>query len=549
MEGTTYLPDNSTVYYTNYNPNPIPQKNENTDNHHLLYIIIAVVVIIFVGILIWWWLSNEINKDPDPNKTPNLGNHGSICSSTNQCKSHLVCQSSVCLVPIGGSCNSLTECVSNAADCQNGLCSVNNKSILNQDCNITEDCHNGFECENNLCKSKAGSLCKTSSDCTTPNSGCQDGVCIAPPSKLNESCTSDSSEKPCQDGLTCDSESGNICKVINQGSCRTNNECSSDLTCRDSVCRIVSPDDQICISNSDCNSNSCGSSQLLSQDRRGQLHLIHEFKDAAILDVISEGDNLLILLDDGNILREVGSNNHSGLEMIKNNININRLASLGGLGTGEAGQLILYGLSNYILYELDPNQSTSNDWIWIPVRWAPKIVTHISHSQDGNFLWIQFPIHISPPKMPQSAQNMYSKPRLSGNKTVSQQGTLYQFQGSDIPPLLIQRTVLSKNTLRNLGLDNIRYMEVDTQAKQATRFPKGDLIDDFHVGIILRDASIFKIGGDQEFQVREVRLIDDIPHIITHRNCDNQGSYNKSVSRKSKTWRAYQGIELDYLLP
>ena len=344
--------------------------------------------------------------------------------------------------------------------------------------------------------------------------------------------------------MACDLSSGNICKhvdgvnCVQDGDCKTGSSCRTDRygNIRNKVCLPNTSLFNSCNSNQECGSGLCGDSGLMS-DINGQLQSVHRFPNT-LIDVIQEGDNILMLLGDGNVMREVHSSDRSRrLEMIKNDRKLEKFASLG------SNNMMLCGLSRGRLYQLDLETSSRNSWKWKLADWAPSGITHISHSYDGNYLWIQFSVKFLPPTLqvsnnipirdaPPSVRGGLISVNIPGLETISsgeqptQYGHLYRFIGTEEFPALIKRSLLSKGITRTYGRNDVCYLEINQINHQATRYPKGDLITDCHLGLLMPDGRVYKIGTKNSTEIRDIRLIKGIPYLITHRQCVPMGNFD-----------------------
>ena len=575
-----------------------------------VYVIIFIVIIVIIGLIIWLVLAINDNQPSSPNSVPNKGNVGDNCNNDDDCKNSNACQLGVCRAKIGSLCFKVNECVNEATACTKDthVCTAHSLPSEGQSCKSLP-CINGLNCIAEICTPSSNSL---------PVSG---------PAALNQSCHLP--DRPCQNGLICDSSSGNICKIATGDNCNSNDDCVSGDRCGfqfdadgeeigSKVCTTLIPNYKHCVVDRQCESGRCGASSLLAyipDDVRalelklldsylqdGRLVPIQRFIDQSLLDVISEGRNLIMLLEDGTILREV-NNSRGGnfLETINTNRVMQRLISLGGVSTGGPATVNIYGLSDNYLYELDRNRSSSNNWIWRQVEWAPVDINHISRSHDGNFLWLQYRLlgnsgyhqynydhnssflSSSTDRYSQNNHHYYGhhyypysndndtysyeydsdeydsdgydndgdydsdssvrtnygefnsgvnssvtdalrsasscKIDLSKRKTPIQFGALYQYDGLNRIPRLVQRTIVPDNIQRLYGLNNLNYLEVDLENRQAIRYPLGDTIANFYVGVLLSDGSVFKLGVEFIERVRTAIYARGLAHIITFRLC------------------------------
>ena len=450
------------------------------------------------------------------------GNLGDNCQSDSDCLSSLTCQNSICKAKIGTACTMLDDCVMGATACTKTtkLCSNQPLPGTGGSC-INLPCQSGLTCQNNICRAPHGGSCLDDNGCLEESSGCSNGICISQGGLLNDICRLP--DLPCSENLVCDLsrrdtlssvQGGSICKLADGMNCGQDGDCKTGSSCRtdrygnihSKVCLPETSLFDYCNSHQECGSGLCGDSKLMS-DIDGQLRPVHRFPNT-LIDVIQEGDNILMLLGDGNIMREVHSPDGSEkLEMIKNSRRIEKFAVLGSY---LSGRRILSGLSQGRLYQLDLDASTKNSWKWKLASWAPSGITHISHSHDGNYLWIQFHIKFHP-------ENNQLTTISSDNLT--QYGRLYRFIEMRKSPVLVKQSLLSGGIIRTYGRNDVCYLDINQITHQATRYPKGDLIRDCHLGMLMPDGSVYKVGSQNRVEVRDVRLIRGVPHLITHRQC------------------------------
>lgn len=582
-----------------------------------LAIILVIIIMIIIGIIIWVIISANDNKGSSPDTTPNKGNLDDICNTDSDCKTAYTCQGGFCKARIGSTCLNVNDCINTATACTKDthVCTTTSLPGEGQSCNSLP-CVSGFTCTDGTCTSV-----------NTPTS-----MTIA---GLNQSCSLP--DVPCQSNLTCDQNSGSVCKIPSGNSCQNEGDCINGDRCGfqfdadgeeigRKMCIPLIKNYKHCVVDSQCTSGRCGASSLLAfipDDVRalevdildtylndGRLVPVQRFPDRSLLDVISEGRNLLMLLEDGTIIREVNNPRGSNfLETIHSNRTLQRLTSLGGITTGGPETANIYGLSDNILYELDRERSRSNDWIWRQVEWAPVQITHLSRSHDGNFLWIQYRLlagaehprthrkrrrrkyhkyrnryhghHYYPYECrndnsdsddessdsddssdsnssdshSQSSSNyhynryddhqrnivaaarsaIHCNIDQSSDRSPIQWGALYQYTGPSSTPDLVQRTIVANNIQRSYGLNNLAYLEIDLENRQATRYPLGDVIPNFYVGILLSDGSIFKLGIEFIERVRAAVYARGLAHVITFRLCRPQVLNNQQILEQAVT--------------
>ena len=408
---------------------------------------------------------------------------------------------------VGGACQTDKNCLPGLS-CLNFICMAPSTSTGNigDNCKSNNNCLSSLTCQNSVCKAKIGAPCNLLSDCVSSATACDTvshtctnlplSLMVAP---LNPSV---SASAPVGSGVTLN----NLPNISNISNISNLSNLSLSGYHRRAMARSRNPSvsGSYCLSNSECSSGLCSDSKLIA-DVNGGFKSVHRFS-RSLMDVIQEGDNTLMLLGDGNIMREVYSSNGSRrLEMIKGDHKIEQFASL---GSNVSNNVILCGLSQGRLYQMDTNTSTQNSWKWELSSWAPSGITHISHSHDGNYLWIQFPIKFSSPRL-----------LTSYSKKPTQYGHLYRFIGTSESPVLVKQSLLPWGIVRIYGRNDVCYLEVNQITRRAIRYPKGDTIRDFHLGLLMPNGEVYKIGTKNNLEIRNVKLIRGVPHLITHRQC------------------------------
>ena len=116
-----------------------------------------------------------------------------------------------------------------------------------------------------------------------------------------------------------------------------------------------------------------------------------------------------------------------------------------------------------------------------------------------------------------------------------QWGALYQYTGKNSIPELVQRTIIANNIQRIYGLNNLAYLEVDIDNHQAVRYPLGDTISNFYVGVLLSDGSVFKLGIEYIERVRSAIYARGLAHVITFRLCRPSILTNKQIIEQAIT--------------
>ena len=109
---------------------------------------------------------------------------GSTCDvNNNKCASGLVCDKGICKIPLGGSCSTVNNCISGSTFCFNGTCSNAIPSDVGGPC----PCLDGLSCESGSCRVPVGGSCDINTDCVSAaTNGCVNG----PPGSLTGICSS-----------------------------------------------------------------------------------------------------------------------------------------------------------------------------------------------------------------------------------------------------------------------------------------------------------------------------------------------------------------------
>eukprot|EP00761_Pharyngomonas_kirbyi_P011483 gb/GECH01011508.1/.p1 GENE.gb/GECH01011508.1/~~gb/GECH01011508.1/.p1 ORF type:complete len:519 (+),score=161.29 gb/GECH01011508.1/:1-1557(+) len=103
-------------------------------------------------------------------KTQNLGE--SCSSELVQCKEGLTCDNELCRLPVGKSCESSVECVSEAR-CHKGTCFYE----LLDNCTQSSDCMPQYTCSSNKCRHESGGECAADNECAQGLS-CVSNLCL-----------------------------------------------------------------------------------------------------------------------------------------------------------------------------------------------------------------------------------------------------------------------------------------------------------------------------------------------------------------------------------
>ncbi len=200
-----------------------------------LFYFIIVLFFIFTVILIlaWVFLPQTFKGTTDkPKQQPSTGPAGFLepCSTVIECDTGLTCDSNICKKDLGGTCETLSDCSSEANTCIDGICLVAGTGGPGE----PPPCMEGLTPDdNNICKFLPGQTCETDIECLS--FVCEDNICKEP-LKLGDKCLPEQcgSQLHCSLGF-CQSdnietgETGAFCRGFNiQGDlprCNTDNLC------------------------------------------------------------------------------------------------------------------------------------------------------------------------------------------------------------------------------------------------------------------------------------------------------------------------------------
>src|SRR3990167_8739777 len=128
------------------------------DPYWLALIIISLIVIIAIICLIIFTSNRHLNQSL-----------GQFCDNVNYfCSDTTTCQNKVCLSNLGQYCQSLSDCVSGSTACYQQSCTDVGLGSVNQ----PHPCQSTFIVENNVCKSPIGGFCQTLNDCVSNATQC-----------------------------------------------------------------------------------------------------------------------------------------------------------------------------------------------------------------------------------------------------------------------------------------------------------------------------------------------------------------------------------------
>ena len=153
---------------------PIIVVNQTGSNWGLFWFVIFIfILLIVIAASMFWCFSSNKNSLSDIS-----------CDKGRGCPDGLICDQSMCRVPIGGVCSNGNQCVSGAA-CVNGICIGKLLGGVNE----SAPCQRNLINDNGICKIPLNGICNNSGQCAS-GTNCSNGRCTTGDS----SCTSCSSE-------------------------------------------------------------------------------------------------------------------------------------------------------------------------------------------------------------------------------------------------------------------------------------------------------------------------------------------------------------------
>lgn len=197
------------------------------------FIIVLFFIITILLILAWFFIPKTFKKPSDkPKQQPSTGPAGFLqpCSTVIECVTGLVCDNNVCKKVLGGSCETISDCSSEANTCINGLCIVAGTGDVNE----PPPCMEGLTPnDNNICKLLPGQTCETDIECIS--FVCDDNKCKES-LKIGEKCLPEQCETQlhcssgfCQSDNVETGEEGSFCRSFKiEGDfprCNTDNLC------------------------------------------------------------------------------------------------------------------------------------------------------------------------------------------------------------------------------------------------------------------------------------------------------------------------------------
>ena len=342
---------------------------------------------------------------------------GGACNNVNRCRPGLICESGVCKVPIGGSCRRVSDCVTPAIACFENRCIAEPPIGPTGPNGITE-----------------------AADISVPTSTI---TVVAGPTGIIAPTTLTTPAVPVGTGIN-----EPVIPIGPAGSfisCGINNRCPPGYVCQGSI--VI---------------------------RNGQKE--YQFTDRKVLDVTGFMDMILVLLDNGDIVKDTG---HT-LLTTNNSVNLDRIFVAGG---------ILYGINNGNLYWMVTERPSRRKWEWEKLNWSPRGITHASASLNGEWLWLQ-----SNSKYQDAPTGyLYKTPRLK-------------------PPKTTGSVMLSGDKFRVYGIDNRSYLEINPSQGKGISFinSQSKVIPGMVDGALMSDDTIIMVDRVQTVRLWSVRVIPQL---------------------------------------
>jgi hypothetical protein len=213
-------------------------------------------------------------------------------------------------------------------------------------------------------------------------------------------------------------------------------------------------------------------------------NLISILDKYSIVDVCGFDNSIYVILNEGDILKMVHSNDDQPLEnrdytltRIKNNVILSRIVNFGGY---------LYGLSEGKLYLLDSRTYSGLVWNWKHVSWAPKQIESIDTTLVGDYIWM----------------------------TTGGKGYLYTLSNaSHVEPVLAEKVTIGSKR-RSYGVDPKTYLEIDPKSKTCIKYPSKEKTTSIVDGVLTYDGDIVRIPPGMSDQITAIRIVNWEPLYI-----------------------------------
>lgn len=193
-----------------------------------------------------------------------------------------------------------------------------------------------------------------------------------------------------------------------------------------------------------------------------------------VIDVCSYSNATIFLLEDGNIICELDSQDRDTNNRYRtsNNIPLIRITSFDGY---------LHGVgSDHKLYTLPNNYFTTINWVWNLAEWAPTDIKHISSTHDSSHLWIQT----------SSTGLLYSAPGVISSKTPY------------------------TNLKRVYGRDVNHYIDIDSSKFTAKIHPGDTLVHNVYDGALSYYDEVIAVHPSERNEYRGITIVNWRPYYI-----------------------------------
>jgi hypothetical protein len=400
--------------------------------------IIAIIVILILTVVAIFVLTSTPKVVTSGLNEPCCANQGRYCQEGYRC------DNGFCKVPLGGTCQTLNDCVGEAKDCryptdnqlpnQRGICVAEPQGKLGQHC----PCAEGFICDRGVCKVPLNGVCQQLSDCADPATHCFENRCLRNPEGTNPML-----------------EYGEQWPVFN----KSNNPCSipNAIIRQEPIVVptqpivvprtptplptpipptpiVITPEPVIpreptpiptpviptpviptpiptpvipreptpviptpipvessqkmpCLTHSPIFTSALTRIDILEVDDKGksspiELPIEHHDRNRQRADL----SGLCIIEHKEDLVHlytndKIRLNRNGIIHTIRSNINMEKIVSFADN---------IYGLStDGCLYEVTNSSVRTTEWNWDKCTWAPENIVHISASQDGEVIWIQ----------------------------------------------------------------------------------------------------------------------------------------------------------------
>ena len=358
---------------------------------------------------------------------------------------------------------------------------IKNNVPIGGSCNDVNRCRQGLICDSGACKVPIGGACRQISDCVTPAIACFEGKCIAEPVAPIEPVVPVQPIIPI--GPTAPTEPAAPAPTAPTPTAPAPTApapiAPTAPTAPTAPIETVGPIGLTgsfipCGINDSCPPGYACQGSIVIRNRKKE----YQFTNQKILDVTGFMNTILILLDDGNIVRDNGRS----LSTIMNSVNLERIFVAGG---------ILYGISNGYLYWMATERPSRERWQWRKLNWSPPNITHASASLNGEWLWLQ-----SSSRHKEGTRGcLYKTPQMTTSQMV--------------PPRMVEDVILKGDEFRVYGIDNRSYLEINPSQRKGTSFIDGQVrvIPGMVDGALMSDDTVIMVDRVQTIRLFSVRVI------------------------------------------